>query len=221
VLLGRADTSEAHNVVFNNPFMGMACVAQPEDARLQETRPRATFAVALHNTAVEGDARVLGLLRAGLSGAALDASMRSALAMPDGDLWNLELFTALQHLHIVKVLLDAGADPRAETVPNYDTPLTCAAAVENAAAVDMLCRSGADTEQRRWVVLREAAQAALLARQCIFVSLGRAVKFYGSGAKEQPVRLGATSCTCGSAGSLPAVASPLAVSPVLRGCTSG
>lgn len=174
LLVGCAATTDLHDVVFNNPFMGMAWVAQPEDPQLRQTCARARYAFKQAQVAAACGHSHATLLRVGLDDKAPDVSMRIALGKaPCEPCEPLDMASdaAVQHLTTVLELLNAGADPRAETVPHLDTPLTLAAAVENAAVVDMLCRKGADIEHRRWVfaVVLRAAQLAVLDRQSALV----------------------------------------------------
>lgn len=60
--------------------------------------------------------------------------------------WTQDLELSVQHLKIVALLHAHGADINFHIRPHMLTPLMSAAAVGNAAVVDMLCRLGADTE---------------------------------------------------------------------------
>lgn len=66
--------------------------------------------------------------------------------------WNPDLESSVQHLRIFQLLHDHGADSNAATTAHKETPLMFAAYLANAAAVDLLCRMGADTEAMRCVI---------------------------------------------------------------------
>jgi hypothetical protein len=146
-----AATTEAHHAIFNNPFMGMAWVVQPEDPQLRQSCWRARYAFSLMQIAATSGHTHATILRVGLDDKSPDVAMRVTVGKAPCEPLDTESNAAVQHLTTVLELLKAGANPRAETVPHLDTPLMLAAAVENAAVVDMLCRKGADTEHRRWV----------------------------------------------------------------------
>jgi ankyrin repeat protein len=156
-----AGCDEVFSTVFTNPYMGMAWFMEPDDPGLRDSSSRAGYAIGMQNAAAADTSSAQYFLCLGSEGENLDKEICSMLESEHIRClkWNDKLEAGVQQLEIVMALDDAGADIDAVTLPDCNSPLMIAAAAGNAALADLLCRLGADTEQRRYAAVLRALQS--------------------------------------------------------------
>jgi hypothetical protein len=179
-----AVTIESHDV-FINPYMGVAQFSQPKRKQQQgriSGYERVGFANTLQQAAANGDRQALALIRADLNTRAAEVQFYGGPVggKPDHSKqpWNADLEADVQHLEIVIELLNSGAHIDAATLATFETPLTLAVAMDNAAVVHMLCIMGADTELKRYVCDRVCCSTGTFGRRhsLIWMILDRPAK---------------------------------------------